>query len=95
MESLRPYESNQNEIDCLVKTFEIGTKDIGMQFGIDKCGILAMKRRKEVEGNGIKFKNGEKVVLIGRYKYLGISEKGDICQQDIYPTCTRKRKAYN
>ena len=30
-----------------------------MKFGIDKCGVLAMKREKEVERNGIELENGE------------------------------------
>ena len=29
-------------------------KDIGLKFGIDKCGVLAMKRGKEVECKGIR-----------------------------------------
>ena len=34
-------------------------KDIGLKFGIDKCGVLAMKRGKEVECNGIELQNSE------------------------------------
>ena len=36
-------------------------KDIGLKFGIDKCGVLAMKRGKEVKYNGIEFQNGEEI----------------------------------
>ena len=66
------------------------TKDIGMKFGIDRCSVLAMKRGKEVECNGIELENGEKISQIGEegYKYLGILEKGDICRKGIY---VRKR----
>ena len=61
------------------------TKDIGMKFGIDQCGVLAMKRGKEVEYNGIELDNGEETGQIGEeeYKYLGILEKGDICQEQM------------
>ena len=44
MDDLKLYWSNQNEIDSLVKTVEIVTKDIRIKFDIDKCGVLAMKR---------------------------------------------------
>ena len=36
MDELKLYESNQNEIDSLVRTVETVTKDIGLKFGIDK-----------------------------------------------------------
>ena len=85
MDDLKLYGSNQNEIDSLVRTVEIVAKDISMKFGIDKCGVLAMKRGKEVECNGIELENGEEISQIGEegYKYLGILEKGDICQEEM------------
>ena len=66
------------------------TKDIGMKFSIDRCSVLAMKRGKKVECNGIELENGEEISRIGEegYKYLGILEKGDICRKGIY---VRKR----
>ena len=85
MDDLKLYGSNQNEIDSLVRTVEIVAKDISMKFGIDKCGVLAMKRGKEVECNGIELENGEEISQIGEegYKYLGILEKGDIYQEEM------------
>ena len=60
-------------------------KDIGMKFGIDKCSVLAMKRGKEVECNRLELENGEEISQIGEegYRYPGILEKGDICQEEI------------
>ena len=58
------------------------TKDIGLKFGIDKCGVLAMKRRKGVECNGIDLQNCEGIGQIGEgCKHLGVLEKQDICQE--------------
>ena len=54
----------QNESNSPVRTVEIVTKDVDMKFGIDKCGVLAVKRGKEVECNGIKLENGEEIGLI-------------------------------
>ena len=75
----------QNEIDSLVRTVGIVTKDIGMKFGIDKCSVLAMKMGKVVKCNGIKLENVEEISQIGEegYKYLGILEKGGICQEEM------------
>ena len=85
MSNLRLYGGNQNEVDSLVRTVEIATKDISMIFGIDKCGILAMKREKEVECDGIELENGEEIGQIRQegYKYLGILEKRDICLEEM------------
>ena len=85
MGDLKLYGSNQKEIDNLVRTVEIVKKDIGMKFGIDKCGVLTVKRGKEVEFNGIELENGEEISQIGEegYKYLGILEKEGICQEEM------------
>ena len=74
---LKLYGSNQNEIDSLARTVEIVTKDIGVKFGIDKCGALAMKRGKEVECDRIQFENSEEIGKIGEegYKCLDIFGK--------------------
>ena len=76
MDNLKLYGSNHNEIDSLVRTVEIVKKDIGMKFGIDKCGVLRMKWERQVECNEIEL--GEE-----GYKYLGVLEKGDIYQEEI------------
>ena len=56
------------------------TKDIGLKFGKDKHGVLAMKWGNEVECNEIELENGEEIGQIGEegYKCLGVLEKGDI-----------------
>ena len=61
------------------------TKDIGSKFGIDKCGVLAMKKGKEVECNVIKLQNDEEIGQIEEKecKYFGVLEKGDICQKEM------------
>ena len=40
---------NNRMLHSLVRTVEIVTKDIGIKFGIDKCGVLGMKKGREVE----------------------------------------------
>ena len=58
MDNLKLYGSNPNKIDSLVRTVEIVTKNIGMKFGIDKCGVSAMKRGKDIKYNGLELENG-------------------------------------
>ena len=45
-------------------------KNIGLKFGIDKCGVLAMKRRKLVQCYGIELGNGEKIGQLGEKGYM-------------------------
>ena len=61
MGDLKLYGSNKNEIDSLVRIAEDVTKDIGMKFDIDRCGVLTMKRGREVECEGIELRNGEEI----------------------------------
>ena len=59
--------------------------DIGMRFKIDKCGALAMRRGKECECEGITTGSWEVIGKIDDdgYKYLGIMERSDICQEQM------------
>ena len=57
MDNLKLYGSNQNKTDSLVRTVDIVTKNIGMKFGIDKYGVSAMKRGKDIKYNGLELKN--------------------------------------
>ena len=50
--------------DSLVRMVDIVTKDIGLKLGIGKCGILAMKRGKEVECNGKELQMVKKLVRL-------------------------------
>ena len=63
-----------------------------MKFDLDKCVVLPLKRGKEVKCNGIELENGEEIGQIGEevYKYLGILEKGDICQVEMKERDERK-----
>ena len=40
MDDLKLYGNNDNEIDSVVKVVKIVPGDIGMQFGVYKCGVL-------------------------------------------------------
>ena len=44
MDDLKLYAKDENQLDSLVNTVQIFRLNIGMEFGIGKCGILVMKR---------------------------------------------------
>ena len=53
MNDLKLYSKSEKALDSLIQTVRIFSEDIGMQFGIDKCAMLVVKRGKTVESDGI------------------------------------------
>ena len=80
MDDLKLYAANEPMLDSLVQTVRIFSNDIRMEFGLDKCGVLVLKRGRVVRSDGIELPNGEKMTEIDLegYKYLGILEYDDI-----------------
>ena len=74
-------DSNDNEIDSLVKVVKIVSGDIETQFGFDKCAVLKMKKKKQ----GIDLGDGLLIAEADQEgsKYLGILERDDICQEKM------------
>ena len=76
MGDLKLYGKSENEIKGLVSTVEVFSQDIGMEFGIKKCGVIIMNRGKVKSTDGIELPSGEKIREIEEdgYKYLGTLE---------------------
>ena len=53
MDDLKLYGKSNDHIDSLVRTVYLFTSDVGMEFGMKKCGTIVLKRGKMVECNGI------------------------------------------
>ena len=50
------WAKSECEINGLVSTVQILSNDIGMEFGIKKCGALVLKRGKVVSSEGVEIK---------------------------------------
>ena len=77
MDDLKLYAKNEKEIDALVNIVRIFSKDICMEFGLDKCAKVSITRGKITEGTAITLPNGEEIKhleLEEQYKYLGLLE---------------------
>ena len=77
MDDLKLYSRNEKELDSLVQTIGIFSKDIGMEFGIEKCAMLVIEKGKIVKSVGIELQDGKVIKLLQEdesYKYLGILE---------------------
>ena len=48
MDDLKLYGKSENQIESLVNTVYMFSEDIGMEFGVKKCGVLVLKRGKMI-----------------------------------------------
>ena len=81
MDDIKLYARNQKGFESFVQTVRIFSDDIGMEFGIDKCATLILKRRKNTKFDGISLPDGRwmKGIIEGAsYKYLGILQADQI-----------------
>ena len=58
MDDIKPFAKNEKE---LIHTVRIYSRDIGMEFGIEKCAMLVMKSGKRHLTDGIELPNKDKI----------------------------------
>ena len=46
MDDLKIFAKNEREVNGLISTVEVSSNDIGLEVGMKKCGLLALKRGK-------------------------------------------------
>ena len=85
MDNLKLFGKDEAQIESLVDTVQVVSSDIGMEFGIKKCGVLFLRRGVVAKSEGIGLPNGEimKSVGVDGYKYLGILEMNDIMSKQM------------
>ena len=76
---LKLFKKSLEQADSLVQTVQTFSSDIGMEFGIKKCGVLLLKRGKIVLPDGKVMKE----IDDNRYKYLGILEADQLKEKDM------------
>ena len=96
MEDLKLFRKSNNQIDSLVNTLHTFSEDIGMKFGIKKCGILVLKRGKvdKVNSRGLNVLNRKLMKTIDEeeYKYLGILEYDKLKEKEMKTEFVREYK---
>ena len=85
MGNLKLFSKSEGQMDTLVRTIYVFSTDIGMDFGMKKCGILNMKRGKVVRYERIKLTNSEIMKKVEKegYTYLGIVELDKIKENEM------------
>ena len=69
MDKLKRSGGSQPDIDSLIQTTRTATDDIGMIFGTDKYGILAIRRSKQSKCERITIGSGEAIDKIDDNNY--------------------------
>ena len=85
MDDLKLFVKSEEQIDTLVRTVHVFSTDIGMEFGMKKCGIVTMKRGNVVICEGIMLPNNEVMKDVEKegYAYLGIVELDKIKEDEM------------
>ena len=85
MDDLKLFGKSDNQIDILLKTVFTFSEDIGMEFGLKKCGVVILKKGKLVKFDGIQLPNEEimKEVDENGYTYFGILEFDEIEEHEM------------
>ena len=92
MDDLKLFAKSKNQIDPLVQTAHIFSEDIGMQFGIKKCGVLIMERGKVIRTDGIRLPDGQHIKDIDEigFAYLAILETDKIKEKEMKEKFSRE-----
>ena len=72
MNDLKLYGKNDKEIVSLTKIVWQFSEDIKMEFGILKCAVVSLQRRKKTRWEGMQLRNGDEIgeADVGGYRYL-------------------------
>ena len=86
MDDLKLHSRSEKGLDSLLQTVRVFSKDIGMEFGIKKCAMLVMEKRKIVKSVGIELADGKVIKSLREgesYKYLGILEADKFLEEKM------------
>ena len=86
MDDPKLYSKCEMAMGSLIQTVRIFREDIGMQFGVDKCTMLVIKRREIGNWDGTELPN-EKVIKSLKerdsYKYLSVLEEDEVMVNEM------------
>ena len=61
MDDLKLYGKDKDELEKLVDVVSVFSRDIGMEFGLEKCAVLLMKARMKEDCDGIELPDGQMI----------------------------------
>ena len=95
MDDLKVYARNRKEPESIMNTVRVFSQDIGMEFGLEKCAIVLMKRGRLEETSDMMLPNGGEIKAMGtdsQYRYLGVLEADTIRNAKVRTTVAEEYK---
>ena len=100
MDDLKLYADSDEKLNELVQTVHNFSKDICMEFGLDKCSKCTIRTGKRVAAENLDLEDGTQIEDLEAettYKYLGIEENSNIdhklMRKKIYTHYVKRLKA--
>ena len=92
MDDLKLYAESEEDMQTLVNTTAVFSADIKMEFGLDKCATIQVKKGTKAVVDGISLPAGEKIHELedDGYKYLGILEADTILHAEMKSLVTKE-----
>ena len=59
MDDLKLHSRSEKRLDSLIRAVRVFSKDIGMEFGIEKYAMLVMEKEKILKSVGIQLPDGK------------------------------------
>ena len=86
MDDLKLYSTSEKALDSLIQTVRAFSENIGMQFGIDRCAMLVIKKGKIVKSDGIQLPNDKVIKSLEEgesYKNLDVLEADKVMVNEM------------
>ena len=85
MDDLKVFAKDEKQLDQLIELVFKFSKDVGMEFGMEKCAMMVIKRGVKIKSESITLPDGETMKEVDQegYKYLGILEGVEIRQGEM------------
>ena len=86
MDDLKLFAGNERGLHSLLHTVRVCSSDIAMEFGVDKCAVILLKRGKHVSTDGISLPDGRTIRALNEgdwYKYLGFAEADGVLEDQV------------
>ena len=85
MDDLKLYTSSEQDMKTLINTTAEFSADIKMEFGLEKCASVEVRKGGKAAFNGISLPSGDQIQGLEDegYKYLGILEANNILHKEM------------
>lgn len=93
MDDLKIFAKNEDQLRQTMHIIKTFSDDVKMDFGLDKCGTVVVKRGKRVNSQNIQLNDGSTIKNLDQndvYKYLGVDENDDIDHKGMKSKITQE-----